>query len=195
MDPAETGRKQPTGANVGGCNLPAPMWADAGSHKHLHVKGRNAHTEGRQLQQLHTRDWRQFTLCYHHHHHLSLHREGRWGTTNEFTTSFLHFSLFSTALWDLANHRPVHSLLLSSHLFSVCLVFFPLSLCLARWWTEDMTIPLQLLVLAQYDFKTKLSWSLSILLGTKSSWHFLMKYNAHFITLERRAASGQNTKL
>ena len=30
---------------------------------------------------------------------------------------FLHFSLFSTALWDLANSRPVHSLMLSSHLF------------------------------------------------------------------------------
>ena len=31
--------------------------------------------------------------------------------------SFLHFSLFSTALWDLMNPRPVHSLMLSSHLF------------------------------------------------------------------------------
>ena len=37
-----------------------------------------------------------------HHHHLSLNCEGRWGTTDDFTTSFLHFSLFSTALWDLA---------------------------------------------------------------------------------------------
>ena len=35
--------------------------------------------------------------------HLSLNREGRWGTTDDFATSFLHFSLFSTALWDLAN--------------------------------------------------------------------------------------------
>ena len=42
---------------------------------------------------------------------------GRWGTTGDFTTSFLHFSLFSYALWDLANSRPVHSLMLSSHLF------------------------------------------------------------------------------
>ena len=45
----------------------------------------------------------------HHHHHQSLNREGRWGTTDDFTTSFLHFSLFSTALWDLLNSRPVHS--------------------------------------------------------------------------------------
>ena len=54
--------------------------------------------------------------------HLSSHlkREGRWGTTDDFATSFLPFPLFSTALWDLANSRPVHSLMLSSHLF-LCL--------------------------------------------------------------------------
>ena len=44
--------------------------------------------------------------------HLSLNREGRWGTTDDFATSFLNFSLFSTALWDLVNSRPVHSLML-----------------------------------------------------------------------------------
>ena len=49
--------------------------------------------------------------------HLSLNHDGRWGTTDDFATSFLHFSLFSTALWDLANSRPVYSLMLSSHLF------------------------------------------------------------------------------
>ena len=49
---------------------------------------------------------------------------------------FLHFSLFSTTLWDLPNYRPVHSLMLSSHLilclpcllppFTVpCKVFWP----------------------------------------------------------------------
>ena len=31
-----------------------------------------------------------------------------------------YFSMFSTAFWDLANFRPVHSLMLSSHLF-LCL--------------------------------------------------------------------------
>ena len=68
-------------------------------------------------------------------HHLALNRQGRRGTTDDFTTSFLHFTLFSTAPWDLANSRPVHSLMLSSSSSSssssVCLVFFPLSLCLA----------------------------------------------------------------
>ena len=52
---------------------------------------------------------------HHHHHHLSLDREGRWGTTDNFTTSFLLFTLFSTALWDLANSRHVHSIMLSFH--------------------------------------------------------------------------------
>ena len=51
-------------------------------------------------------------------YHLNL--GGRCGTTDDFTTSFLHFSLFSTALLDSANSRPVHSLMLSSHLF-LCL--------------------------------------------------------------------------
>ena len=56
----------------------------------------------------------------HHHHHLSLNREGHWGTTDDFATSFLHFSLFSTALCNLANSRPVHSLMLPFNLF-LCL--------------------------------------------------------------------------
>ena len=54
---------------------------------------------------------------HHDDQQLSLNREGRWGTTDDFTKSFRHFPLFSTALWDLANPRPVHSLMLSSHLF------------------------------------------------------------------------------
>ena len=45
--------------------------------------------------------------------------------------------LFSTALWDHTNSRPVHSLMVSSHL-CVCLVFFPLSLCLTRWLWPDL---------------------------------------------------------
>ena len=70
--------------------------------------------------------------------HLSFNREGRWGTTDDFTTSFLQFSLFSTALLDMTNSRPVHFLVLSSSLFLVCLVFFPLPRCLARWFWQDL---------------------------------------------------------
>ena len=60
---------------------------------------------------------RQSIHHHYHHHHLSFNREGRWGTTDDFTISFLQFSLFSTALWDLANSGPVHSLMLSFHFF------------------------------------------------------------------------------
>ena len=35
---------------------------------------------------------------HHHQHYLFCKHEGRWGTTDDFATSFLHFSLFSTAL-------------------------------------------------------------------------------------------------
>ena len=77
-------------------------------------------------------------LPHHHHHHQSLNREGRWGITDDFATSFLHFFLFSTALWDLPNSRPVHSLMLSPTSSFVRLVFFPLSLCLARWFWPDL---------------------------------------------------------
>ena len=52
--------------------------------------------------------------------HLSLNLEGRWGTIDDLATSFFHFSLFSSALWDLANSRPVDFMMLSSHLF-LCL--------------------------------------------------------------------------
>ena len=51
------------------------------------------------------------------HLHLSLNREGRWGTTDDFTTSFLHSPLFSTAFWNLMNSRPIHFLILPLHLF------------------------------------------------------------------------------
>ena len=71
--------------------------------------------------------------------HLSLNRRGRWGTTDVFTTSFLHFSLLSTTLWYLANSGPVHFLMLSSHLF-FCLpcLFPPFSVpCKTVWARPD----------------------------------------------------------
>ena len=86
---------------------------------------------------------------HHHHHHQSLNRAGRWGTTDDFATSFLHFSLFSTALWDSPNSRPVHSLMLSSHLF-LCLPSSPFQ-------KGNMTIPLQFASL--YDRQEIFMWS------------------------------------
>ena len=61
-----------------------------------------------------------FCIKYLIHYHQPLNCEGCWGTTDDFATSFLHFPLFSTVLWDLPNFRPVHSLMLSSHFF-LCL--------------------------------------------------------------------------
>ena len=57
-----------------------------------------------------------FVYIYSHlvSSHLALNREGRLDTTDDFATSVIHFSRFSTALWDLANSRPVHSLMRSS---------------------------------------------------------------------------------
>ena len=69
--------------------------------------------------------------------HLSLNHKDRWGTT-DFATSVLHFSLFFTALWDLVNSRPVHSLMLSSYLFLCLPRLLPLSLCLARRFWPDL---------------------------------------------------------
>ena len=46
--------------------------------------------------------------------------KGCFCTTDDFATSFLHFPLFSIAVWHLVNSRPVHSLMLFSYLF-LCL--------------------------------------------------------------------------
>ena len=48
---------------------------------------------------------------------------GRRGTTDEFATIPFHFDLFSAALVELSKSIPVHSLILSSHLF-FCLPLF-----------------------------------------------------------------------
>ena len=49
--------------------------------------------------------------------------EGRRGTTDEFATAPFHLDLYSAALVELAKSIPVHSLILSSHLF-FCLPLF-----------------------------------------------------------------------
>ena len=75
-----------------------------------------------------------------HHHHQFLNREGRWRTTDDFTTSFLFFPSWSPlpsgTWWTPGLSIPWCCLPTSS---SVCLVFCPLSLCLARWFWPDLT--------------------------------------------------------
>ena len=51
------------------------------------------------------------------HLHISINCRGCWGTTDNFAINFCNSSLFSTSLWTMANSRPVHSLMWSSHLF------------------------------------------------------------------------------
>ena len=57
---------------------------------------------------------------HHHHHYLSLKHEGRWGTTDDFTTSFIHFSLVLHCPLGHGELQAVHSKMMSSHLF-LCL--------------------------------------------------------------------------
>ena len=58
-------------------------------------------------------------------------------TTDDFSSSFLLFSQFSTALWDLANSRPVHSLRCLPSPFFCLPCFLPPSPCLAGWFWPD----------------------------------------------------------
>ena len=88
------------------------------------------------------------TIHHHHHHnhHLSLNREGRWGTTDDFATSFLHFPCSPLPSGTLANSRHVHSLMLFSHLF-LCLPYLlppftvPCKMALARPADERISTP------------------------------------------------------
>ena len=69
--------------------------------------------------------------------HQSLNREGRWGTIDDFATSFLHFpcSPLPSGTWRTPGLFISRCCLPTS---SVCRFFFPLSLCLARWFLQDL---------------------------------------------------------
>ena len=72
--------------------------------------------------------------------HLPLHHQGHRGTTDDFTTSFLHF--FSCSSLPSGTWRtPGLSIPYCCHptSSSVCLAFFPLSLRLARRFWPDLT--------------------------------------------------------
>ena len=112
---------------------------------------------------------------HHHHHYLSPDREGRLGTTDDFATSFLHFPLFSTALWDLPNSSPVYSLMLSSHLF-------PCLPCLLFPFTVPCKIVLPDLMNGRYDHTTAgcvsllSSGGLRVVHLPNGSWHGLPRW-------------------
>ena len=85
--------------------------------------------------------------------------EGRRGTTDEFATIPFHLDLFSAALVELAKSIPVHSLILSSHLF-FCLPLF----------LFPFTVPCRLVFAKPEDLET---WpnhlSFRFLTGVRSS--------------------------
>ena len=70
--------------------------------------------------------------------HLSLNREGRLGNINDFATSFPNFPCSPLPSWTWRTPGlsiPWCCLPTSS---SVCLGFFPLLLCLAKWFWPDL---------------------------------------------------------
>ena len=68
---------------------------------------------------------------------------GRRGTTDEFATTPFHLDLFSATLVELAKSIPVHSLILSSHLF-FCLPLF----------LFPFTVPCRIVFAKQEDLET-----------------------------------------
>ena len=67
--------------------------------------------------------------------------EGRRGTTDEFATIPFHLVLFSAAIVKLAKSIPVHSLILSFHLFSSLPLFlFPFTVPCRIVFAEQKTL-------------------------------------------------------
>ena len=113
-------------------------------------------------------------LHHHQHQHQSLNRKGRWGTTDDFATGLLHIpcsSLPSGTCRTLGLSIPWCCLPTCS---SACLVFFPLSLRLARWFWPD-------LMNGRHDHNTAVCISLLSSRGLRvvrlpaGSWHGLFR--------------------
>ena len=92
------------------------------------------------------------------------------GTTDEFATIPFHFVLFSAALVELAKSIPVHSLILSSHLFfCLSLFLFPFTVPYRIFFAkpEDLeTLPNHL----SFRFLTRVR---SLLYSPVAAWTFL----------------------
>ena len=75
---------------------------------------------------------------HHHHHYLSLDHEGRWGTTDDSQpiSTIFPCSPLPSGTWRTPGLSIPWCFLPTSS--SVCLVFFPLSLCLARCFWPDL---------------------------------------------------------
>ena len=107
-----------------------------------------------------------FSTIFHLQLHLSLNCKGCWSTTDNFTTSFFHCSLFPTALWELVNSRHVQSLMLSFHLFFSLLCLFP-----------PFTVPCEMVLVrpderetCPYHFSLNLFTMVRFLCGLVACW-------------------------
>ena len=108
--------------------------------------------------------------------YLSCSLAERWGITVEFTTSFLHSSRFSAFHSMMFHSRPVHSLMLSSHLF-LCLPLRPTP------WTVPCRIVLASpddCVMCPYHFSLHLFTEVKVFIrpdgAFSSGFHFLIGY-------------------
>ena len=134
-------------------------------------------------------------LPYQYFHlHLSLNCQGLWGNTDDFTKNFLHFFLSSTAIWDLVNSRPVHSLMLSSHLF-FCLPYLlppftvPCKMVLARpdkWETCPYHFSLHVFIVVRRSScgpiaRWILAWTPSLLTWSLYEMHSILRFFSHRI--------------
>ena len=110
------------------------------------------------------------------HPHQSLNREGCRGTIDDFATSFLHFSLFSTALWDLPISRPVHSLMLSSYLFPCLPCLLPPFIvpCKGGGWSDLMNG--KLVHTTAVCISLRLSGGLRVVQLPAGSWHGIPRW-------------------
>ena len=83
--------------------------------------------------------WPKRFLCHHHHHHhhQSLNREGRWAPQMILQPVFSIFPVLQSSGTCRTPGLSIPWCCLRTSSF-VCLVFFPLSLCLARWFWPDL---------------------------------------------------------
>ena len=127
---------------------------------------------------------------HHHHHHQSLNREDRWGTTDDSATSFLHFPCSSLPSGTCRTPGLSISWCCLPTSSSVSLVFFPLSLCLARWfWPDPMN--------GKHDHTTAVcvsvrSSGLHMVQLPAGSWHGLPRWQ-HSLCMRCVASSGSTS--
>ena len=106
-----------------------------------------------------------FSVIYSLHSlHLSHSLFDRWGTKDDRATTVLHSSLFSAFRRASPNFNPVHSVMLSSHLFFCLPLLLP-----------PCTVPCRIIFASAVDLVLCPYHLLSITTGkTGTAWHILV---------------------